>query len=216
MMSTASFLLCREGWTVQAAGSVLAPAELGALADAEELLTQAQQRAAAIVEQARGAAEQIEAEARNAGAQAAQAELATRLAELDLSAARAVDLARGAIERICIRATADLVRGIEPEQWFVAVLARVESCLRDESFVELRVAPGDAAVATQACARLAAQGGAPYAIRVQPDPALDAHAAVLRTSNGVVETGLELHLEALREATCRAVARLPLTPEMTQ
>lgn len=182
--------------------------------EAAALLDEAREAAEAVRQQAREATEAQRQQAEElfererqrgwqAGWEEAQASLASALAEA--AAARQIALQGLAPElaEMVLEATAKVIRGVERRHLFERAFEVVGGLLRNATWARLRVAPGQMA---QARAALEAAGqGVLSLVNLIADPALGDEDAVFESDSGVCNASLSVQLDALQGALRRAL-----------
>jgi type III secretion protein L len=201
-----AFLITSENLQLLSERKVLKEAEYAALLDASALVDTARQEARRIVAQAQQQADDSRRQGYEEGLRNAKAEYAQRLAADTLASQRQLHALRAAMAQIVVKAVGQFVGEADPAALYEAALLRVDSLVRHEPFITMRVAPSQEAALRQALARLGsgahAQGG--LNATVVPDPALPEGECVVQTASGSLEIGIGAQLEAFRRALERS------------
>jgi type III secretion protein L len=198
-----AFLITTDNLQLLSERKVLKEAEYAALLDATQVIGVAQQEARRIAEQAEAAAAQRERKGYEAGLERAKAEYAQQLVSEALATERQLRALRESMAAIVVKAIGHFMADADPAAQLEAALLRVDSLIRREPFVTVRVAPAHEAVLRGVIARLRDEAQWTMTIAVQPDATLVDGACVLHTPSGTLEIGLEAQLEAIRKAVER-------------
>ena len=198
-----AFLITTENLQLLSERKVLKEAEYAALLDASQVIAVARREAQRIVAQAAQQAEDRQRRGYEEGLQAARAEVAQRLVSQALAAERQLRELRSAMAGIVVKALGQFMADADPALLFEAALLRVDTLIRSEAFISVRVAPAQEAALRQALARLRAQSDWTLAVSVQADASLPDGACVVNTGGGTVEVGVNAQLEAFRRAVER-------------
>jgi len=199
-----AFLITAENLQLLSERKVLKEAEYAAMLDATALVDTARQEGRRIVQQAQQRAEEARRQGYEEGQQQAKAEVAQRLVADTLAAQRQLHALRTAMSQIVVKAVGQFVAEADPSALFEAALQRVDSLIRHEPFITMRVAPVQEAALRQALLRLfsGAQGG--MNVTVVQDPSLPEGECVVQTASGSLEIGIGAQLEAFRRALERS------------
>jgi type III secretion protein L len=199
-----AFLITSENLQLLSERKVLKEAEYAALLDASALVDTARQEARRIVQQAQQQADESRRQGFEEGQRLAKAEYAQRLAADTLASQRQLHALRTAMAQIVVKAVGQFVGEADPAALYEAALLRVDSLVRQEPFITMRVAPQQEAALRQALARLGggSQGG--LNATVMPDPSLPEGECVVQTASGTLEIGIGAQLEAFRRALERS------------
>ncbi|HKX42261.1 MAG TPA: HrpE/YscL family type III secretion apparatus protein, partial [Burkholderiaceae bacterium] len=133
----------------------------------------------------------------------AQAEYAQRLTRDALATQAQLQGLRSAMAAIVVKAVGQFMAEADPAALLAAALARVETLVRSEPFIAMRVAPAYEAALRAALARLGEAADWPLNVAVTPDAALADGACVVSTASGTLEIGLDAQLAAFRKAVER-------------
>ncbi|WOB09233.1 type III secretion system stator protein SctL [Piscinibacter gummiphilus] len=199
-----AFLITSENLQLLSERKVLKEAEYAALLDASAVVDTARQEARRIVQQAQQQADDSRRQGFEEGLRKAKAEYAQRLAADTLASQRQLHALRTAMAQMVVKAVGQFVAEADPAGLYEAALQRVDSLVRQEPFITMRVAPAQEAALRQALARLGggSQGGLNAA--VVPDPALPDGECVVQTASGTLEIGIAAQIEAFRRALERS------------
>jgi type III secretion protein L len=201
-----AFLITSENLQLLSERKVLKEAEYAALLDASALVDTARQEARRIVQQATQQAEEARRQGYEEGQRSARAEYAQRLVEDTLASQRQLHGLRAAMAQIVVKAVGQFVGEVDADVLFEAALMRVDTLVRHEPFVTMRVSPGQEAALRQALARLRHDGQGSLNVTVLPDPSLPEGECVVQTASGSLEIGIGAQLEAFRRALERGSA----------
>lgn len=199
-----AFLITAENLQLLSERKVLKEAEYAALLDAAQLLEAARREAERIVAQAARQAEERQRRGYEEGLQAGRAEAAQRLVSHALASERQLRELRGAMAGIVVKAVGQFMADADTALLYQAALLRVDTLIRGESFVGVRVAPAQENALRRALARLRSEADWTLAVAVQPDATLPDGACVVQTGSGTIEIGLQAQLDAFRKAVERA------------
>jgi type III secretion protein L len=182
----------------------LKEAEYAAVLDASAVIEVARREASRIAEQAAvDAAAQCDAGYRE-GLQRGQQEVARKLIEDSVAMQRQLHELRSSMAGIVVKAVGQFIADAEPEELFEAALLRVDSLLRKEAFVTVRVAPARETSLRRALESLSAQAAWAANVLVTADAALGEGACLVQTASGTLEIGVDAQIEAFRRAIERA------------
>lgn len=199
-----AFLITAENLQLLSERKVLKEAEYAALLDAAQLLEAARREAERIVAQAARQAEERQRRGYEDGVQAGRAEVAQRMASDALASERQLHQLRSAMAGIVVKAVGQFMADADPALLYQAALLRVETLIRSESFVSVRVAPAQESALRRALTRLRSEAEWVPSVAVQPDPTLPDGACVVQTGSGTIEIGLQAQLDAFRKAVKRS------------
>jgi type III secretion protein L len=195
-----AFLITSENLQLLSERKVLKEAEYAALLDASALVETARQEARRIVQQAVQQAEESRRQGYEEGQRHAKAEYAQRLVADTLASQRQLHGLRTAMAQIVVKAVGQFIGDADPAELFEAALLRVDTLVRHEPFITMRVAPAQEAALRQALGRLISEAHWSMAVTVMPDPSLPEDACVVQTASGSLEIGVGAQLEAFRRA----------------
>jgi type III secretion protein L len=199
-----AFLITSENLQLLSERKVLKEAEYAALLDASALVDTARQEARRIVQQAQQQADDSRRQGYEEGQRHAKAEYAQRLAADTLASQRQLHALRTAMAQIVVKAVGQFVGEVDPAVLFEAALLRVDSLVRHEPFITMRVAPVQEAALRQALARLGNATQGALNATVIADPSLPEGECVVQTASGSLEIGIGAQLEAFRRALERS------------
>ena len=198
-----AFLITTENLQLLSERKVLKEHEYAALLDASAVVEAARREARHISRQAQQEAEASRRQGYEQGLQQAKAEYATQLVSEALAAERQMQALRTSMAQIVVKAVGQFVAGADPAALFEAALLRVDTLIRSEPFVTVRVAPAQEATLREVLARLRHEAQWTMSLSLAPDPTLAPGACVVQTASGVLEIGVEAQLEAFRCAVER-------------
>ena len=199
-----AFLITTDNLQLLSERKVLKEAEYAALLDATQLLEAARREAERIVAQAGRQAEERQRRGYEEGVQSGRAEAAQRMASDALASERQLRELRGAMASIVVKAVGQFMADADPALLYQAALLRVDTLIRSESFVGVRVAPAQESALRRALARLRSESDWTLAVAVQADASLPDGACVVQTGSGTIEIGMQAQLDAFRKAVERA------------
>ena len=198
-----AFLITSEKLQLLSERKVLKEAEYAALLDASGVVAAARQEARRIVQQATRQAEDARRKGYEEGVQQARAEYAQRLVSDSLASERQLRALRTSMAGIVVKAVGQFIAEADPARLFETALLRVDTLIRAEPFVTVRVAPAQESALRQALEKLRAESNWTMSVTVQPDPALSFGACLVQTTSGTIEIGLDAQLDAFRRAVER-------------
>ncbi len=199
-----AFLITAEKLQLLGERKVLKEAEYAAVLDASAVIEVARAEASRIAEQAASeAVERCNAGYRD-GLQQGQQAYARKLVEDSVAMQRQLQELRSAMAQIVVKAVAQFIADAEPHELFEAALLRVDSLLRKEPFVTVRVACAREPSMRRALETLGAQAAWAANVLVIADPALGDGACLVQTASGTLEIGVDAQIEAFRGAIERA------------
>ena len=120
-----------------------------------------------------------------------------------MAAERQLHSLRSAMAQIVVKAVGKFIADARPEALFEAALMRVDTLIRSEPFISVRVAPAQEASMREVLARLRDEAQWHMTVSVVADPALAIGACVVQTASGTLELGVDAQLEAFRRAVER-------------
>ncbi|HYE39593.1 MAG TPA: type III secretion system stator protein SctL [Ramlibacter sp.] len=198
-----AFLITSEKLQLLSERKVLKEAEYAALLDASGVVAAARQEARRIVQQATRQAEDARRKGYEEGVQQARAEYAQRLVSDSLASERQLRALRTSMAGIVVKAVGQFIAEADTARLFETALLRVDTLIRAEPFVTVRVAPAQESALRHALDKLRAESNWTMSVAVQPDPALSYGACSVQTASGTIEIGLDAQLEAFRRAVER-------------
>ena len=199
-----AFLITTENLQLLSERKVLKEAEYAALLDASALVETARHEARRIVQQAVQQAEESRRQGYEEGQRSARAEYAQRLVGDTLAAQRQLHALRTSMAQIVVKAVGQFIGEAEPAALFEAALLRVDTLVRNEPFITMRVVPAQEVALRQVLARLRSEANWGMNVTVMPDPSLAEGACVVQTASGTLEIGVNAQLEAFRRALERS------------
>ncbi|PIF73083.1 type III secretion protein L [Variovorax sp. 54] len=199
-----AFLITTENLQLLSERKVLKENEYAALLDASAVVETARREARRIVQQAVQDAEASRRQGYEEGLQRAKAEYASQLLSDTMASERQLHALRASMAQIVVKAVGQFVADAEPAALFEAALLRVDTLIRHEPFITVRVAPAQEATLRDVLARLRADANWTMTVSLVADAALPAGACVVQTASGVLEIGVDAQLEAFRRAVERS------------
>lgn len=195
-----AFLITTENLQLLSERKVLKENEYAALLDASAVVDTARKEARRIVQQAAHEAEASRRQGYEEGLQRAKAEYAKQLVSETLAAERQLHALRTSMAQIVVKAVGQFIADTEPAALFEAALLRIDTLIRNEPFIAVRVAPAQEATMREVLARLQGEANWHMSVSLAADPALPAGACVVQTASGSLEIGVDAQLEAFRRA----------------
>jgi type III secretion protein L len=195
-----AFLITTENLQLLSERKVLKENEYAALLDASAVVETARREARRITQQAAQQAEDSRREGYEEGLRRAKAEYAQQLMSETLAAERQLHALRTSMAQIVVKAVGLFIADAEPAALFEAALLRIDTLIRSEPFITVRVAPAQEATMREVLARLQGEANWHMTVSLAADPALPAGACVVQTASGVLEIGVDAQLEAFRRA----------------
>jgi type III secretion protein L len=201
-----AFLITTDNLQLLSERKVLKQAEYAALLNASDVVDAARTEARRIVHQAVRDAEESKRRGYEQGLQAAKAEYAQRLVSEALASERQLRNLRSSMAGMVVTAVGQFIAEVDPELLFEAALHRIDSLIRGEPFISVRVSPQSEPAVRGVLARLRGESDWTMNISVQVDSALPAGGCVVHTSSGTLEIGIEAQLDAFRRVVERGGA----------
>ena len=198
-----AFLITTENLQLLSERKVLKEAEYAALLDASQVVEAARAEARRIVTQAVEEAEVSRRRGHAEGLESAKQQYAQRLVSENMASERQLHALRSAMANIVVKAVGQFIADAEPEDLFEAALLRVDTLIRSEPFINVRVAPAQEATVRLVLAKLRGDAHWTMNVTVQPDAVLPDGACVVHTASGTLEIGVDAQLEAFRRAVER-------------
>lgn len=208
-----AFLITGENLQMLSERRVLKEHEYSALLDANSIVTTAKKEAERIVADAEERKERMLRQGYNEGYERGEREGAARAFAAALDTAHALALSRRKMADMVVRGLRELVGEFERERIFELALKRIDTFVRDEAFLVVRVAPDSVEVMKQAVAnrREATANEAneahvdtaalrAQAIRVVADASLGNDDCVVETPAGSIDARLSTQIDAIRTA----------------
>lgn len=209
-----AFLITSEHLLMLSERKVLKEAEYAALLDAASVVEVAGEEARRILGRAVDEADVARRRGYDEGLERARVEQARRMVSDALAAEQQLRAVRGAMARIVARAVEQFVAQADPAELLGAALQRVDTLIREEPFVTVRVAPRQEANLRRALERLGDDAGWIARLSIVPDSTLGDDACVLLTPSGSLAIGLDAQIEAFRAAVERSGVLAPGVKEM--
>jgi type III secretion protein L len=201
-----AFLITTDNLQLLSERKVLKQSEYAALLDATAVVEAARQEARRITQQASEEAEASRVAGYEEGQQRARAEYAEQLVSEALAAERQLLALRNTMAQVVVKAVGQFIDDAEPAAVFRAALLRVDTLLRSEPFITLRVAPAQEAVLGEVLDSLRDELQWTMHIALSSDASLADGACVVQTASGTLEIGVDAQIEAFRRAVERSVA----------
>jgi len=199
-----AFLITTENLQLLSERKVLKENEYAALLDASAVVETARREARRIAQQATQEAEASRMQGYEEGLRRARAEYATQLVADAMAAERQLHALRASMAQIVVKAVGQFIADAPAAALFEAALLRVDTLIRNEPFITVRVAPAQEATVREVLARLRADANWAMTVSIAADAALPAGACVVQTASGVLEIGVEAQLEAFRRGVERS------------
>jgi type III secretion protein L len=201
-----AFLITTENLQLLSERKVLKEAEYAALLDAAQVVETARTEARRIVAQGTQQAEAARRKGYEEGLQRAQAEYAQRLVSEAVATEQQLHALRKSMAQIVVKAVGQFISELDPQELFESALLRVDSLIRNEPYITVRVAPEQEDSVGHVLARLRSEANWTMNISLVSDPALQPGACVVQTPSGSLEIGVDAQLEAFRKAVERSGA----------
>lgn len=195
-----AFLITSENLQILSERKVLKQHEYSALLEAGALVTSAQSERARILDEAQRVFEEKREEGHALGLEEGRREYAQQTCGAALDAARTLDALRETMARIVVKAVRQMVGTVDPRVLFEQSLRRVESLVREESLLVMRVPPAQREAATAALACAWPERAMSHRVRVVPDDTLGDDQCVIETPSGSIDAGLDAQIDALAAA----------------
>lgn len=199
-----AFLITTENLQLLGERKVLKEAEYAALLDAAAVVEAARGEARRIVAQGQQQADASRHKGYQEGLKQAQAEYAQRLVSEALAIEQQLQALRASMAQIVVKAVNQFIGELDPDELFEAALLRVDSLIRNEPYVTVRVAPAQEAGVREVLMRLRDEAQWSMPISLAGDPSLPPGACVLQTASGTLDLGVEAQLEVFRRAVQRS------------
>lgn len=199
-----AFLITSEHLLMLSERKVLKEAEYSALLDASSVVEVAGEEARRILGRAVDEAEAARQRGYDEGLERARSEAARHMVSEALAAERQLQTLRGAMARIVAHAVEQFVAQADPAELLAAALQRVDTLIREEPFITVRVALRQEAHLRRALERLGADSGWNARLTIVPDSSLGDDACVLQTASGTLAIGMDAQIEAFRAAVERS------------
>lgn len=199
-----AFLITSEHLLMLSERKVLKEAEYAALLDASSVVEVAGEEARRILARAVDEAEAARRRGYDEGLEQARSEAARAMVSEALAAERQLQTLRGAMARIVAHAVEQFVAQADPAELLAAALQRVDTLIREEPFVTVRVALRQEAHLRRAIERLGREANWEARLTIVPDSSLADDACVLQTASGTLAIGMDAQIEAFRAAVERS------------
>lgn len=195
-----AFLITSENLQILSERKVLRQHEYSALLDAGSLVASAQAERARILEEATRMFDEKRAQGHALGLEEGRRDYAQKACGAALDAARTLDALRETMARIVVKAVRQMVGPVDPRTLLEQSLRRVESLVREESLLVMRVPPAQCEAAAAALARAWPERAMAHKVRIAPDESLRDDQCVIETPSGAIDAGLDAQLDALAAA----------------
>lgn len=186
--------LTSETISVLGPGQVLPAASAQALLQAEQLLTQAQRDAAALVDEARASASRIEAAAREAGLKDAQVTVQQRLGAIAVASLRVMEQNKERIVDLGLQIARRIIDTVSPDEAAVQIALRSLRVAGHSPVVRLRVAPSLVETVRGRVDEIVPAVTSRAVVEVISDPRINDAGCILETDAGLVDATIESQL----------------------
>lgn len=198
-----AFLITTENLQLLSERKVLKEHEYAALLDASTVVETARREARRIVQQATQDAEAGRKQGYEEGLRRAKEEYATQLVTDTMAAERQLHALRTSMAQVVVKAVGQFIADADPAALFESALLRVDTLIRQEPFITVRVAPAQEAILRGVIARLRSEANWSMTVHFVADAALPVGACVVQTASGVLDIGVDAQLAAFRRAVER-------------
>jgi flagellar biosynthesis/type III secretory pathway protein FliH len=190
----------RPEWQLACGSKVLEPVEVMAVEKASELMHSVEAYATRVLRAAVKVYDQRASDGFKTGEERAKADVAGRLHALEAARSSLIELMRPSLTDLLLDAMGKLARGIPRERLYASAVASIDEAWRQARWARMHVNPQDLAAAEQALTDLAADGHGATSITVMADNNVPAAGCRFESDLGFADAGLEVQLEALRDA----------------
>lgn len=204
-----AFLITSDHLQLLSQRKVLKQAEYSAMLEAADLVEAARREAQRIETQAKTRAHEEREKARVQGREQARIEHAAQCIDSATRQRRQLAALRESMARLVVKGVTQFIAQADAAQIYESALARVDALVRDEPFIEVRVAPDSEAPLRRALETLRHAHGPLAAATVRVDAALASGACVLHTPGGSIELGVPAQIEAFERALRQSPGALP-------
>lgn len=181
-----------------AGARIIKAADAARLVEANAILDDARERAAAIVREAERAFAQRKAEGYAQGLEEGRAEHAEKLMETAMASVSFIEGMERTLVDVIGEALRKIVGDMDAEERIVLVVRNALNGLRGHQSITLRVAPDDEPAVRRDLAALLDAGGRDNGfLRLVADPRVLRGGCLLESELGVVDAGVETQLRAL-------------------
>mgnify|MGYP003422724095 CR=1 FL=1 len=174
-----------------------------AVAEADRIRQDAEQKSKALLEKARLRGESL---VRDEVARAAMA--------AHVNAGRVLRNVEPVLVDILVDTITRMAAGLDRRQVIEQSMAEISRAIGQQTFAVLKVAPEDLALATQTVEDLTRQARLPATLSVRADPSLAAADCVLVTDNGKLTIGLSQQLKALAQTVRAALVNIQVEDDL--
>jgi type III secretion protein L len=195
-----AFLITSQNLQLLSERKVLKEAEYAAMLEAADVIATAHREAQSIREQASLLAERDRERAYQEGLEQGRSEHADLMLDTAQNTQAQLDALRDAMTRLVTRAVTQIVAESDIGRVFECALGKVESLVRDEAFVSVRVAVAQEQALRRAFDTLRRQHGWGLKVVIQADPALAEGGCVMQTASGTIDLGVPAQLDAFSRA----------------
>ena len=195
-----AFLITSDNLQLLSERKVLKESEYAAMLDAAGVIAVAHEEAQHIREQATELAQHDREQAYREGLAQGAADQADGMLGAAQESQLQLHALREAMSRLVTKAVMQIVAEADVARVFESALARVESLVRDEAFVSVRVSPPQESLLRHAFDTLRAQHGWVHKVAIQADGGLPQGACVMQTASGSVDLSVQAQVDAFRRA----------------
>ncbi|MCA3218978.1 MAG: hypothetical protein ING59_10575 [Burkholderiales bacterium] len=192
-------------------GPVLTPETLHVVDAVDDLLLRVGQGLEHDLASARQeCAAQLEQQRNSALAQIDRERVAAMLA-VSAQQAALVEAMRPVLAQIALRAVRSVVNSIDPADWYLQIMTRMDEAIRAEEHVQIVVAPLHKAAAERALQAWRQRCGRPVGGEVVVDEAMGASQLRLRNAGGTIDADLDEALAAIGRSIQAVTRTLDIT-----
>lgn len=195
-----AFLITSDRLQLLGERKVLKEAEYAALLDAEGVIAAANAEALRIADDARKEAARARDTAFAEGLERARMQFAERMVTDAVALQNQLQGLRDSMAQIIVKAVGQFMAEADPSLLFQAALLRVESLVRTQPFITVRVAPDHEHAMRSALDELHRNAGWSLPATIVADPELPHGACLLVSASGTLEIGVDAQLAAFRKA----------------
>lgn len=195
-----AFLITDQDLQLMSERKVLKEGEYRSLLDAGAVIDAARQEARRIVRTEAQRVDEARAKGYQEGLAQGRAEYAQRLMSDAMETERQLQVMRGLMANIVVKAVTQFLADADPQALLEAALLKIDSLIRSEPFVTIWVSPVNEPVLQAALEHLRTEANWTLNVSVQTDPEMLGSACLVQTASGTVEIGLDAQIEAVRKA----------------
>lgn len=203
-----AFLITTDNLQLLSERKVLKQAEYAALLDAQAVVDAARREAQRIAQEATRQAGELRRQGYEEGLKEAKGAYADKLLAVAIGSQAQLQGLREAMTGLVSKAVRQFILEVDPGELFEAALLRVDTLIRNEPFVNVRVAPEQEATLRRVLVQLSAEAAWVSNVAVQADPTLPEGACILQTSSGTLEIGVDAQIQAFQRAIERSVSQV--------